>query len=407
MVQVFIVARFLSPSQFGLLAIALLVLLVVETFTASGFAQALIQRKGDITPYLSSVLIANIVRGCALAVLIVLVAPLAAHFFHVPASVDVIRGSAAIVLIRSLGNPALAMVHREFRFHTIALLEICSAAVAFGVSVGLAVELRTVWALILGLVTREAVLTIGSWIVQRWRPTAAYSATRLRELHSFGRWVFLGNILSFLSLQSDTMVVGRMLGAGALGLYEMAFRTSQVPATLISQTASTTAFPALSSVADDRARFRYVYLRMVSSLVLVNLVVTAFLVGAGPWLVELILGERWLSMVPTMRILAIAGFLRSIVTVAGRVFGAAGHPNYDAVINTARLAALAIALYPCVNAWGIEGAAVAVVVSMLVLVPMYFVMLRRATGITIVDHLTFPREWQTSRLAAHPAPEEP
>ena len=228
-------------------------------------------------------------------------------------------------------------------------------------------------------------------MIEPWRPTTGLHRAALGELYQFGRWVVLGNIFGFLSLQLDNISVGRLLGAPTLGLYEMAFRMSQLSATLISQTASTTAFPALSSVSDKREDFRALYLRMVWILISFNFVVSGLLMLAALWLITMILGDRWIGILMTVRLLSVAGFLRSIVTVASRMFSTAGHPRYDAVINAARLVALASALYPCIRLWGMEGEAIAVNISMAVLLPMYFVMLRRAPGISFLDHLRFVR----------------
>jgi O-antigen/teichoic acid export membrane protein len=387
LLQITIVARYLEPGEVGTMAIALLVLRVLDVFTQSGFAQALVQRRGDIEPFLDSVYVANLVRGVVLGSLVFASAPVAAGFFRQDDATDVIRMAGLILVIRGIANPALVRARRNLQFGRVTLVDMAGNIVAFAVAVTLAPILRNVWALTLSLVAREVVIAVGSFMASPWMPHLRFHRERLGELYQFGRWVFVGNIMGFLSLQLDNLCVGRMLGAPALGLYEMAFNTSQIPATQLSQTVSSVAFPALSTVADTPERFRSIYLRMMSTLFMVNVVIAVVLLLGAEQIVRLFLGDDWLAAAPALRLLAIAGFLRSIVTVGGQVFQAAGHPRFDARMNGVRLAVLAVAVIPAIDRWGIEGAAVAVIASMVAVVPMFFLLVNRAIGVTPLDHL--------------------
>jgi O-antigen/teichoic acid export membrane protein len=252
---------------------------------------------------------------------------------------------------------------------------------------------QNVWVLLISLITEELTRAVGSYVIAPWRPVLRIHWDDIRELNRFGRWVVAGSIIIFLSLQLDNIIVGKVLGATALGLYEVAFRISQLPATQISQVASTVAFPALSSVVDQPDRFRTIYLRMVTSLWLVNLSVGGVIIVFAAPIVYYLLGDQWQSAIPVLRILAVAGIVRSTVTVGGNVFYAAGVPKYDVLMNIARLITMSVITYPFVKIWGIEGAAYAVLISISLVVPLYLILVERVTDITPWDHLV-----QISRL---------
>lgn len=106
-------------------------------------------------------------------------------------------------------------------------------------------------------------------------------------------------------------------------------------------------------------------------------------------IVRVFLGTQWMDAVPALRILAIAGLIRSVVAIGGRVFQAAGHPRYDFWMNLARLIVLAITIYPFVDRWGIEGASYAVLLSISAVLPLYFWFIHRITGVTPLGHIAF------------------
>lgn len=389
LVRTAVLARFLSPAQFGIMGIVLVVIKALESLTNTGFSQALIQRPGEIDRFLPSVYIWNIGRGALLSTALVLGGPFIAGFFHEPDATGVVQAAAAITMLRAFQNPKVAAVHRGLRyqqhFYWDASITLCGLA-----SAGLLLLVtQDVWVLMLSMIVEEAVRTIGSYVIEPWRPSLAFRRADIRELRVFGRWVGASSLVIFLSQQLDTIAVGRLLPTTALGLYDLSWRISQIPATQVSSVVSTVALPSLSKVHQDPKKFRDLYLKIATSVWAISIVVGVVMVVFAEPIVRVFLGEQWLDAVPALRILSVAGLIRSIVTIGGRVFQAAGHPRYDFWMNLVRLVVLAVAIYPLVSWWGIEGAALAMLLSISSVLPMFFVFIHRTTGVTPRRHLTY------------------
>jgi O-antigen/teichoic acid export membrane protein len=393
-----VLARFLSPAQFGIMGIVLVVIKALESFTNTGFSQALIQRPGEIERFLPSVFIWNLGRGMLLSAALILGGPYIAEFFREPDATLVIQAAAAITMLRAAQNPKIAAVHRDLRYQQHFYWD---AAITFSglLSAGVILLLREdVWVLMLSMIVEEAARTIGSYLLEPWRPSLRFNRDDIRELRTFGRWVGASSIVIFLALQLDAIVVGRFLGPTALGLYNLAMRTSQLPATQISSVVSTVSLSSLSKAHQDPARFRDLYLKIATTLWGITIVVGSLMVIFAEQIVRVFLGTQWMDAVPALRILAVAGLIRSIVAIGGRVFQAAGHPRYDFWMNLVRLVILAAAIYPFVTRWGIEGAAYAVLLSIAGVLPMYFWFIRVTTRLSPWAHVTYAANRVTGRL---------
>jgi O-antigen/teichoic acid export membrane protein len=384
-----VLARFLSPAQFGIMGIVLVVVKALESLTNTGFSQALIQRPGDIDRFLPSVFFWNIGRGILLSTLLIIDGPFVAGFFHEPDATLVIQSAAAITMIRALQNPKLATVHRQMRYQHHFYWD---ASITFSglIAAGLLLLItQDVWVLMLSMIVEEIVRTAGSYILAPWKPSRRFHLADIRELRKFGRWVGASSLVIFLAQQLDTITVGRLLSASSLGLYDLSWRISQIPATQVSSVVSTVSLPTLSKAHHNPARFRDLYLKIATSVWSISILVGIIMVVFAEQIVRIFLGEQWLGAVPSLRILAVAGLIRSIVTIGGRVFQAAGKPRYDFAMNLVRLIVLAVTIYPFVSRWGIEGAAFSVLLSISAVLPMYFFYIFRITGVTPLQHLTF------------------
>lgn len=389
LIRLAFLSRFLSPADFGLMAIVMLVLSILDTFTTPGFDQALIQRQGDIDKFFPSVYLVSVLRGCFLAVAILASASYVAQFFDEEGSTIVIRVAAIIVFLRGLRNPAMVRSHREMRFRRLFFLDVGSSVVALTVAIILAPILQDVWVLLIATMTLETCIVIGSYIVSPWRPRFEVDLGLIADLYRFGRWVVFASVIVFMSLQIDNIVVGRILGTTSLGMYAMAFRISQLPTTQITNVVNTVVYPALSRLAKDPERFRNAYLRLVSILFVLNLFFATGLVVFAESIVRLMLGTRWIEIVPLLQILAIAGFVRSMVAIGGRALYAVGSPGWDSLVSGTRLVVLAVTLVPLAQWRGLEGVALAVLISAVLIVPVYLTVIWRVVKITPGEHVSF------------------
>jgi O-antigen/teichoic acid export membrane protein len=387
LIRIVIIARILAPRDFGLLGIALLVVGTVETFSTTGFHDALIQRKETSKAELDIAWSLMIIRGAVLFLILYFSAPLAAGFFREPNSVLIIRVIAFTSLLQGFNNVGIVLFRKELEFYKQFLYQFVGVVADFVVSVSLAFILRNVWALVFGLVVGQLARCAMSYVLCSYRPSFRLQRKRARELFHFGKWVLGSTILLFLILQGDGFFVGKFLGVTLLGLYQMANRISNTPATELTHIISQVAFPVYAKLQDESVRLREAYLRIIQLIAFLSFPLAAFIFSLSPDFTKIFLGEKWMPMVPAMKVLAVAGLFRALGATGGPVFYGLGKPKLDTQINALRLVVMATLLYPLSIRWGIVGTAAAVLCSVVLATLGFFALSQRLTSCRARDYI--------------------
>lgn len=361
--SVIILARILFPEDFGIMGIALLTLAALETFSETGFKHALIQKKEVSDDDLNSAWTLLVIRGVLLAAVIFFAAPLVARFFEESQASNIIRAMAVLFLLQGLNNIGIVYFRKELEFNKNFLYEISGTLADFVVAVTAAFILRNVWAMVLGLIARNTVKCIMSYVIHPYRPRLNFRAKNLKELWGFGKWVLGSAILIYLITQGDDILVGKILGVVALGYYQMAYRISNTPATEITHVISEVTFPTYSKLQDDNKRFGEAYLIVLQLVAFLIFPIAVLVFVLANDFTSAFLGERWMPIVTAMQILAFAGLARAVGATAGPVIYAAGKPRMETSVQVLRFLILAALIYPFIMNWGIEGASIVVLIS--------------------------------------------
>jgi lipopolysaccharide exporter len=360
-----IIARLLLPDDLGLFGIVLLAQTVIEAFASLGLTSALVRRPGDVDPYLDTAWVIALVRGLVVAGLVAGAAPLIAAFFKEPAATDLIRILAVTSAFNGFNNPALANLRRHLRFGQLYWVMFVPSLADVIVSIAIVAVYRSPVALVLGLVAKAAVNLGVGYVVVRYRPRLSYDRARGRELLSYSRWITGSNILRFLHSQGDDIMVGRFLGTASLGLYQIGYRYSNLPATEITHVVQMVALPVYAQVQNDAVRLRKAFLEAVGVTSLISIALAGYIWAITPDFVELVLGPRWLGVIPVMRLLVICGAVDSLSEIPIALFQAVDRPQLGTrrlLVKTLTLAAL---IYPLLVWWQIRGVCIAVLVSAL------------------------------------------
>ena len=362
LIKLAIVGRLLVPSDFGLMAIALVALNWLEYFTQTGFRDALVRRSGEIRPYLDTMWTVQVARGMGLALVLSLGAPLGAWFFHNPEATGVIRAVALVTLLRGLINPAVVYLRRELDFQRDVIWRTTGVLVGLMVAIAVALTHRSVWALVLSVVAAQAAETVASYWVQPYRPRFHLELAKARELLHFGKWIFWSNAVVYLALYMDSATVGKVLGTAALGLYQVSLQLAVLPASQLGTHIHGVMFPAFSRI-ESAADLRRAWLWTLTLVCALVVPLACFLTVFAEPLVRLALGERWMGMAPALGILAWAGAATALTRLTSALLQAAGHPELPVRAALGEVFMLALLLYPLVTRFGIVGAAAAVAFS--------------------------------------------
>jgi O-antigen/teichoic acid export membrane protein len=365
-IRLIILARILAPADFGLMGIALLAMATLETFSQTGFNAALIQKKENVESYLNSAWTITIFRGIVLFAVLYLIAPYVAIFFKSPEAKPIIQVIGFSILFLAFTNIGIIYFQKELEFNKQFIYQLSGTLADFIVAVSAVFILKSVWALVFGLLAGNFVKFIASYLIHPYRPHLSSDLGKAKELFGFGKWVLGSSILIFLITQGDDIFVGKVLGTAALGFYQLAYRISNMPATEITHVISQVTFPAYSKLQGDIPRLREAYLKVLQLTAFLSFPIAGLIFVLAPDFTKIFLGEKWMPMVPAMQVLVFAGLVRSIAATAGPIFHSVGKPKIDTKLQIIRLSVLAVFIYPFTNKWGITGTSFVVFLSIFI-----------------------------------------
>ncbi len=366
LLRLVILARILAPHDFGLLGIALVTMSALETFSKTGFQEALIQKKEDIKSYLDAAWTGLSLRGFILFAILYLISPYVATFFDAPAAEPIIQVIGLSILLQAFTNIGVIYFFKEIEFRKQFIYQLSGIMVDFIVAVTAAFLLKNVWALVFGLLAGNAVRFFMSYIIHTYRPRLCFDLEKLRELFGFGKWVLGSSVLTFLITQGDDIFVGKMLGVAVLGFYQMAYKISNIPTTEIAHVISQVTFPAYSKIQDDLPRLREAYVKVLKLTAFLSFPIAGLILVLAPDFTAIFLGEKWMPMVPEMQVLALAGLVRSITATSGTIFYAVGKPKIDTKWQILRLIVIVALIYPFTARLGILGTSIVVFLSIFI-----------------------------------------
>jgi len=353
-----ILARLLSPSDFGVVAMAAVVTGFAGIFRDLGTVAAVIQKPQLSEALLDSVFWLNVGIGACIAVLLAMLAPALAVAMRETRLVEVLWTLAVVFPIASLGLVHQALFERASRFRSVAMIECCAAFVGLAAGVAAALAGWGVYALVSQTVAASLVATAGLWATSPWRPGWHFSLMQIRQLARFSGNLVGVNTFTYFARNADTLLIGRFLGTTELGYYNVAYRLMLWPLQNISWVAGRALFPALSRIQDDKERLRRGYTRAVAAVFLVTAPLTLGLFVLREPFVAAVLGESWSTVSDLLFWLAPVSVVQSVGTTVGWLYRATGRT--DVMFKVAAVSgSIAICAFVIGLQWGVEGVAAA------------------------------------------------
>lgn len=386
-----ILARLLSPADFGLMGIALLTVGGLQRFSELGFEAALIHREeADVDRYLNTAWCLQALRGVSLAVVVFLSAPYMASFFGEPRAADILQVMSIAPLLYDLRNPGVIYFKKSLEFHKEFVYETSQSLVNFFVAATYAFVRPTVWALVFGYIATNATSLLVSYLIHGYRPRLEFDLSFAKELIGYGKWITGNSILAFLFLQGDDAVVGWLLSATALGYYQLAYRLSNAPSTEITSVISTVMFPTYAQLQNDPDRLRSVFLKTLRIVTFISFPMAIGIIVVTPTFIRVFIGDNWLPMTAVMQILAIWGLMRAFASTSDPVWKAIGRPDYNTKLGVIKVVLMGLLIYPITMRYGVEGTAFLLIGTFLF--PQWPIELRWVVNST---NVTYTRYFQT------------
>lgn len=367
MVGTVILARFISPSAFGLVALASPLLLAIEQLQEGGLGSALIYGRGYGQSAWATAFTYYIASSILTLVAIYLFAPLVASALGDPEVTNVFRVLGLVPFAHTMSMVPTAYLERRLSFRGQAGAEVCAAFTQLGLSVALAVGGFGVWSLVVGQCAGALVQTIILWIIVPLRPgTRGASIRMFRTLVGYGRSVTATNVINLAANSVDNLILGSVSGTTQLGYYSQALRLGTFPSTVVGYIVGRAMFPAYAHARDDQEATRSLYLENLQRIAIFALPLSVLMIIAAEPLILGLLGNNWRGAIPVLQILAVFGLLRAFFSPSGELFKGVGRPALGVYYGGAQLVLMIPLLLFFTRADGGIGAAYAVLISLIV-----------------------------------------
>lgn len=372
-----ILARLLTPTQFGFFGITAIFVALLEIFTETGINIFLIQKNENIDRYINTAWIVSIVRGTIISIIIYFSASPIASFFNTKEVNDLLIIASIIPVIRGFINPSVAKFvkelafKREFYYRTsVYFVESISGLI-------LVFALNDVSGLVWGLVI-GAVFEVGySFLFAHPTPLPRFHKIYLFEIVGKGKWLTFTGIFSYLYHNVDDIVVGKLLGAGALGYYDMAHKLSLLPMTEVSDVVMKVTLPLFVKMSDDTKRMKRAFIRSFIAMSFFVIPVSLILFVFSEQVITIVLGEQWLAASNLLRVLAIFGAIRALSLSILPPFYAKQKQEIVTYINLVGFIGLSVTIVPFVSLWGLVGAAYSSLLGLIVSIPIILYSLKK------------------------------
>lgn len=360
LVTTIVLARLLSPEEYGLVALALVLMAYADTIADAGVAQALVYlpRTGVIA---RSALLISAALGTLLGLAAYLAAPWIADLFNLPDVTPLVQVLGISVLATSLGAVPEALLRRDLQFKKLTAAPVIRAATMGTVTLSLAFTGHGAWSLAVGTAAGSVAYAVTCWVLvgrnapwQIWRVGTEALQANLK----YGAPVAGSSLLARLIFDIDYLIIGLFLGAQALGYYTLAFRLPEVLIINVFFVLSTVLFPLYAQVRNEPERLRSGYLTSVRIQSLYGVTTGVGLAVVAPVLVPLVFGEKWMDAVLPLVFLSLYAAARSLGAGANDVYKAIGRPGLSIGVSLVRLAVLLPVLLFATQ-WGIVGIACA------------------------------------------------
>jgi O-antigen/teichoic acid export membrane protein len=353
-----VTTRLLFPAAFGLASIVTVIIMGLVMLSDLALNPCVVQSaRGDDPAFLNTAFTIQVVRGVVLSLLMVGLAAPAAWFYHEPQLVGLVCLGSLQLLIGGFHSSSVFTLRRSLRLGWVNGLELGQSIVTILLTVILARFYRSAWSLIGAGVLGTCAFVIASHLVPvPYRNRFQWDKTAADEIRNFGRWVLGSSVATFLSGQSDRILIGRFLGAAWLGVYSIALMLSDAAGSLVSRLVNGVMYPVLSEAARrDGGNIGALYYRLRRRFDLLSMVGTGLLGGLGTWIVLALWDKRYAAAAWILQILSVRVAISSLVSPSETCLFSLGHTRQGFQRSVARLLTALIAIPAGWHFWGVKG----------------------------------------------------
>lgn len=328
-----ILARILSPADFGIIGMTAIFMTLSTSLVDSGFTGALTRKKDAVKADFDTVFYFNLAVSCLLYAVLFFCSPFIARFFKEPILVPVIRILGISLVINAFGIVQKIILVRRIDFRTQAWISLVSSFAAAVAAVAMAFYGFGVWSLVVLQVGKLAVNTILLWSVSKWHPGLCFSRKSFRDMFSFGGRLLITSIISAIWSEMYSFIIGKMYSSSVLGQYSRADKVKNMVTSNVSSVMQKVSYPVLASIQDEGERQINVYRKVLKTTVLISFTaVFGVWAVAGPFILTFF-GDQWLPAVGYLRIMCFSGLFLPLMMCSANVINADGRSDITLVLE--------------------------------------------------------------------------
>jgi PST family polysaccharide transporter len=341
-VATIVLARMLTPEDYGLIGMVVIITSFVGMFQYLGLSTATVKWAELSHPQVSTLFWINVGLSAVIMVVTVACGPLLAWFYKEPRLTGITAGYAVSILFTGLYIQHEAILIRQMRFAAVAIVEIGAIALGLGAAIVAAWYGAGYWALVVNMLVMTLATAVGLWVTCEWRPGLPVRGSGVRKMLSYGGDLTGFNFMSYFARNMDNLLIGRVWGAHQLGVYSRAYQMLLTPVQQINAPVVAVAIPALSRLANSPDRYRAAYLKILEKVAMITMPGVAFMIAMSNWLVLFLLGSQWQESGRIFMLLGIAAIIQPVARTALWLFTTQGRSRE-------------------IFKWGVMSAAIAVV----------------------------------------------
>lgn len=384
LISTLVLARLISPEDFGLVAIVMSIYALIEMLKAFGFDVVLIQKQNPSEEMYHTTWTIQLIFGVFAAMVMYFSSPYLATTFSDPRLKILGQIISVLFLINGTVNIGIVNFRKELDFKREFIYMSIPKILAVITTICMAIFTQSYWALIFGMFVTSVSQSVLSYIFSSFRPKLCLS--ELKELFSFSSWLLVGSLLNYANVRLKDLLVGKTLGAKYTGLLSVADEIASLPTTEMVAAINRATYPGYAKVAHDNNALKALFLSALSFIAILGIPASVGISLAAPYLVPIVLGEQWLAIIPLIQVLGIAYAFICINTNAGYIFLAKGKPKVNALVSLVRAIILISLMIFLINEYGLVGMPIALLMTALIMFPLYFVLLNKEINLSLVEY---------------------
>jgi teichuronic acid exporter len=304
-----ILARLLSPKEFGLIGMIVIFTAISQSFVDSGFSQALIRKSDCGQKDYSTAFYFNFAVGIFLYLILYILAGPISGFFMEPQLLLLIRVLGLNLIINGIGMVQRTILTKNIDFRLQTKISIISSIISGTIAIGMALHSWGVWSLVWRTMIQSLITVILLWVCSNWRPSFLFNTFSFRELFGFGSKLFVADLIDTTYRNIYYLVIGKYFSAAELGYYSRADEFKNIPSANLNNIIGRVSYPVLSSMQDDSKKLKTSYKKLTMSTMFISFALMLGMAAVAEPLVLVLVGAKWLPCVPYLQLLCFVGML--------------------------------------------------------------------------------------------------